>query len=71
MAAFALPSFVTLQPGDCLYVPVYWYHTVTSSEERTVTINWWRSPDRQKMGRLEGMFCDKEGYAARGAAAKC
>jgi hypothetical protein len=42
---YALPVIVTLNPSDCLYVPVYWYHSVVSSEEQTVSINYWRSPD--------------------------
>lgn len=68
MAKFALPSTVTLSTGDCLYLPVYWYHTVTSSEERTISINWWRSPNTQKMSMLESIFCGRKDF---GAAAKC
>ena len=68
MAKFALPSTVTLATGDCLYLPVYWYHTVTSSEERTVSINWWRSPNTQKMSMLESIFCGRKDF---GAGAKC
>ena len=68
MAKFALPSMVTLSVGDCLYLPVYWYHTVTSSDERTISINWWRSPNTQKMSMLESIFCGRKDY---GAGAKC
>ena len=68
MAKFALPSIVTLSVGDCLYLPVYWYHTVTSSDERTISINWWRSPNTQKMSMLESIFCGKQDF---GAGAKC
>jgi len=68
MAKFALPSSVTLSVGDCLYLPVYWYHTVTSYEERTISINWWRSPSTQKMSVLESIFCGRQDY---GAGAKC
>ena len=68
MAKFALPSTVTLSAGDCLYLPVYWYHTVTSSEERTISINWWRSPNTQKMSMMESIFCGRKDF---GAAAKC
>ena len=68
MAKFALPSMVTLSVGDCLYLPVYWYHTVTSSNERTISINWWRSPNTQKMSVLESIFCGRKDY---GAGAKC
>lgn len=56
MAKYALPSTVRLQVGDCLYLPVYWYHTV-SSHERTLSINWWRMPNENKMQLLERMFC--------------
>ena len=68
MAKFALSSIVTLSVGDCLYLPVYWYHTVTSSDERTISINWWRSPNTQKMSMLESIFCGRQDH---GAGAKC
>ena len=68
LAKFALPSTVTLSTGDCLYLPVYWYHTGTSSDERTISINWWRSPNTQKMFMLESIFCGRKDF---GAAANC
>jgi len=68
MAKFALASTAVLSTGDCLYLPVYWYHTVTSSEERTISINWWRSPNTKKMSMLESIFCGRNDY---GAGAKC
>ena len=68
MAKFALSSIVTLSVGDCSYLPVYWYHTVTSSDERTISINWWRSPNTQKMSMLESIFCGRQDH---GAGAKC
>ena len=68
LAKYALASHVSLQPGDCLYLPVYWYHTVTSSDERSISINWWRRADHEKMKMLENLFCGEESY---GAEAKC
>lgn len=68
MAKYALPTIVQLEKGDCLYLPVYWYHSVTSSADRTVSINWWRKPVRNKMVTLEGLFCGKHDY---GSGARC
>ena len=68
MARYALPSVVQLEKGDCLYLPVYWYHSVTSSADRTISINWWRKPSRNKMVVLEGLFCGNDEF---GASAKC
>lgn len=65
---YALPVTVDLHVGDCLYLPVYWYHTVISSQDSTISINWWRVPHRQKMMVLENVFCDKYEYASK---AKC
>lgn len=68
MSKYALSFIVELQQGDCLYLPVYWYHSVTSSADRTVSINWWRKPQRNKMVVLEGLFCGNDHFGAR---AKC
>ena len=68
MAKYALASHISLGPGDCLYLPVYWYHTVTSPADRSISINFWRSPDKTKMRILESIFCGKENF---GAQAKC
>ena len=68
LAKYALASHAALRPGDCLYLPVYWYHTVTSSDERSISINWWRNADHKKMTTLENLFCGRESY---GAEAKC
>lgn len=68
MAQYALPFIVQLDEGDCLYLPVYWYHAVQTSSDRTVSINWWRNPSRHKMVTLEGLFCQKNPY---GSAARC
>lgn len=68
MAKYALPIIVQLDQGDCLYLPVYWYHSVTTSAERTVSINWWRKPVRNKMITLEGLFCGKNQH---GSSATC
>lgn len=69
LSKYALPTRVSLSPGDCLYLPVYWYHSVESSEDRTISINWWRMPDRFKMIDLEHIFCGHN--EASTARAKC
>mmetsp|Transcript_30864 Transcript_30864/g.46851 ORF Transcript_30864/g.46851 Transcript_30864/m.46851 type:complete len:351 (+) Transcript_30864:74-1126(+) len=68
LSKFAIPSTATLHPGDCLYVPVYWYHSVLTSAHRTISINWWKRPDHHKMSVLEKLFCGREGELSR---AKC
>jgi len=68
LSKFAIPSTVTLHPGDCLYLPVYWYHAVSTSAHRTISINWWRRPDHLKMSALESFFCGRENELGR---AKC
>lgn len=69
MSKYALPSVVELEQGDCLYLPVYWYHSVsTLSPDRTISINWWRKPERNKMVVLEAFFCGNNNF---GASAKC
>lgn len=71
MSKYAIPIRVSLEPGDCLYVPVYWYHSVESSKDRTISINWWRMPARSKMLDLEHMFCGHKEASAVEARAKC
>ena len=68
---YAIPSSVTMTPGDCLYVPVYWYHSVSSSAGRTVSINWWRMPKHEKMLDLERLFCGFGEANVEAARAKC
>eukprot|EP00980_Cylindrotheca_fusiformis_P028385 scaffold22596_cov131-Cylindrotheca_fusiformis.AAC.14 len=71
LSKYAIPTRVTLEPGDCLYVPVYWYHSVESSSDRTISINWWRMPTRSKMLDLEHLFCGHNESSALAARAKC
>jgi len=35
------PLKVTLEPGDCLYVPPEWWHFVQSEDDFTISINTW------------------------------
>lgn len=71
LSKYAIPTRVSLSPGDCLYLPVYWYHSVESSEHRTISINWWRMPDRSKMIDLEHIFCGHSEESASAARATC
>lgn len=71
MARYAIPTSVVLEQGDCLYLPVYWHHSVESSKDRTISINWWRMPARSKMLDLEHMYCGHQGSSASEARAKC
>lgn len=71
LSKYAIPIRVSLSPGDCLYLPVYWYHSVKSSEDRTISINWWRMPDRSKMMDLEHLFCGHSEASTTAARATC
>lgn len=67
LAKYAIPFKASIGRGDCLYLPVYWYHSVFSSAGRTVSINYWRMPKHEKMLDLEGLFC---GHSSQ-SRAKC
>mmetsp|Transcript_36136 Transcript_36136/g.53899 ORF Transcript_36136/g.53899 Transcript_36136/m.53899 type:complete len:204 (+) Transcript_36136:1034-1645(+) len=71
LSKYAIPTRVSLSPGDCLYLPVYWYHSVESSQDRTISVNWWRMPERQKMMDLEHIFCGHSEASTAAARAKC
>jgi len=37
----AQPMRADLEAGDVLYLPIFWWHSVTGSMERNMIINWW------------------------------
>eukprot|EP00038_Savillea_parva_P004477 m.138187 g.138187 ORF g.138187 m.138187 type:complete len:375 (-) comp11480_c0_seq4:92-1216(-) len=57
MARFVPHMSVTLQQGDCLFLPVYWYHQVEAAPTRTISINWWRVPDRSRKDTMGRLLC--------------
>lgn len=70
MAKYALPVTVTLYAGDCLYLPIYWFHSVESSPDdpRSISVNWWRQPNVVKKDIIGRLLC---GQAHRTASARC
>lgn len=68
MAKYALSSKVRLEPGDCLYLPIYWFHGVRSSKDRTISINWWRRPKGKKKDTIGKLMC---GHTHRKSSANC
>ena len=69
MARYALPVRVKLHAGDCLYIPVYWFHEViTRSGVRCMSVNWWRHPEQSKKDAIGQLLC---GQSHRKASAKC
>jgi len=69
MAQYALPVRVTLYAGDCLYLPIYWFHSVeTGLGVRSISVNWWRRPDERKKEIIGRLLC---GQSHRKASAKC
>jgi hypothetical protein len=71
ISKYAIPTRISLSTGDCLYLPVYWYHSVSTGKDRTISINWWRSPKREKMLDLEHLFCGHKEALVQAARAKC
>ncbi|CAK0907438.1 unnamed protein product, partial [Prorocentrum cordatum] len=57
LARYAVPSAVTVRAGDCLYIPIYWFHEVLGSAEVTISLNWWRQPDPGKKDILGRLLC--------------
>lgn len=37
---------ITLNPGDMLFIPVFWFHAVESQGNFNLTLNWWFEPER-------------------------
>lgn len=31
----------TLNEGDCLYLPSFWFHSVRNNGELAIAVNWW------------------------------
>eukprot|EP00040_Diaphanoeca_grandis_P022960 m.124234 g.124234 ORF g.124234 m.124234 type:complete len:389 (+) comp29048_c0_seq1:108-1274(+) len=68
MAKYAHPITVTLHAGDCLYLPLYWYHTVSSAPQRTISVNYWRVPSKLKKEVVGRLLC---GSRNKQSAKKC
>ena len=39
---------VELQPGEILYLPIYWWHGVSAGAGRNCILNWWFDMSDQK-----------------------
>ena len=35
----------TIEEGDILFIPAYWWHHVRSSSERNIAVNYWYTPN--------------------------
>eukprot|EP00039_Didymoeca_costata_P016770 m.305189 g.305189 ORF g.305189 m.305189 type:complete len:204 (+) comp16446_c4_seq39:706-1317(+) len=58
-------SRVTLYPGDCLYIPIFWYHQVFSlGYELTVSLNYWRTPNKGKKDDVGRLLCGRRHKSA-------
>ena len=68
LAKYLLPLEATLRPGDCLLVPVYWFHQVESATERTISVNYWRQPDAKRKDIIGKLLC---GHTHSKAAKRC
>eukprot|EP01047_Picozoa_sp_COSAG01_P028564 COSAG01_NODE_1924_length_8886_cov_6.780699_2_plen_338_part_00 len=68
LARFVSPFEVVLHPGDCLVIPVYWYHQVESAPERTISVNYWRVVDKARKDIMGKMLC---GHTHNKAAKRC
>ena len=68
LARFAAVATVTLHPRDCLFLPIYWFHEVESAPTRTISINWWRTPDARRKDIMGKLLC---GHTNRKAAKRC
>ena len=68
MARFALPVKTTLQPGDCMFLPVYWFHQVESIG-RSISVNYWRTVKPAERKEAIGKFLC--GHTNRRAAKTC
>lgn len=54
----ARPQTVDLVPGDMLYLPIFWWHSVSGSFERNMLINWWTEvhPKKAEIGDGFGYY---------------
>ena len=57
LAKYATPSEVALAPGDCAYIPIYWFHYVETSDSPAVALNWWRKAEEGKKDVLGRLLC--------------
>ena len=57
LSKYATPSEAVLSPGDCAYVPVYWFHYVETSRVPAVALNLWRRPDPEKKDAVGRLLC--------------
>ena len=43
------PIYVTLKPGEVLYLPVGWWHHVRQAGDITISLNWWYDAEMRGM----------------------
>ena len=68
MFKYALPIKVDLYKGDILYLPMFWFHSVESSINRTLAITSWYNGNKHKRQTFQKILC---GYRHRDASFTC
>merc|ERR1712190_137782 len=68
LAQYALPVLANLEPGDCMFLPIYWFHQVESAAARTISVNWWREPSKERKDIIGKLLC---GHSNRKAMKTC
>jgi len=52
----AVPISFSLNPGEILYIPIFWFHHVQSSNERSLSINFWYKGDTRKILKIKPLL---------------
>mmetsp|Transcript_29147 Transcript_29147/g.70967 ORF Transcript_29147/g.70967 Transcript_29147/m.70967 type:complete len:96 (-) Transcript_29147:34-321(-) len=51
-AARYVEMIAVLQRGDCLFIPAFWFHHVTSGAGRSQAVNFWYRPHSRSLEAL-------------------